>query len=409
MSSAHLSGPSWIANFKGLEPGKRRQVRINPKLIPGQDTKRNRVAAQAYAAECERYVSLLANGAAAPSYVDHAEEIGAITSTQAAQLRGVPLPAPERAQDLILTAGAEHPSSKAEPIDAAARHHRLLERFVTWAKITKIDQITIDLVQRWISHLGQEGYAWDSRRHALLWIRRACQMGTRQGIPDALTGFRLDRRKVGDRPKNVALDRAELVNLLAALHPDRQRIRVYRDGDAHDDPDYRPRLAVALGAAMGLRPSETFRLRVGDIDLDRQTLRTGHKNEASIRVLPLPLMLCAWLAPAIAGRSADETVLATTGPRGSRPFSQTTWTQWLGPILRQATARPEMQAKSLRKTFATWTARDRWPAIELEAFLGHESSQVAAITARSYLADYRVDDLRSAALRVDRLLRESIQ
>jgi integrase len=109
----------------------------------------------------------------------------------------------------------------------------------------------------------------------------------------------------------------------------------------------------------------------------------------------------------IAGRGPDDLIMTTTSPRGPKAFTATTWTQWLGPILRQAANKSEMQAKSLRKTFATWTARDRWPAIELEAFMGHESSQVAAITARSYLADYQVEDLRPAALRVDRLLLDS--
>ena len=408
MASAYLSGATWIVEFRALSAKASRRVRIPAKQVPAVDNRANRKAAQAYADDCERTVRVL-ESTLILDLVERARTLKAITAADAARLRGeAPPPTPPPKPEILLAA-ERHPASQAEPLIESEKHRRWLVRFVTWAQISHPRQLTLALVERWIAHLIAEGYAWDSRRHALLWIRRACALGASEGRPDPLAGFRLDRRRTGQRTANVALDRSGLIRLLAALDPGHITARRYRDGEAVQVPDHRPRLAAALGAALGLRPSETFRLRVRDCDLDRQALSTGEKNEASVRVLPLPLILCQWLQPLLTGRNPDDLVFITESPRGARPFTATTWTQWLGPLLRTHTGQETIQAKSLRKTFATWAARDRWPAIELEAFLGHESSQVASITARHYLADYQLDELRPAALRIDRLLREALQ
>jgi integrase len=373
--------------------------------VPGFESKANRTAAEAFAEECQRYVRLIESSPTAES-IEHAHQLGAITDDQAAALRGEQvalIPAKPIISGLVALA-QRHPSSTREDLGQAKRHQDLLLRFVTWAKVERPEQVTVDLAQGWIAHLAAEGWAWDSRRHALLWLRRACMMATKDGLPDPLYGFRLDRRAIGSRATIVALPVEDLVRLLAALHPSLVTRRAYLEGKYQALTDHRLRAAAALGGCMGLRPSETYSVRVKHIDLDRQSLHTGNKNEASIRVLPLPLILCKWLIPLIADLAQDDYLFRTDSPRGSRPFTATTWSQWLGDHLRTITGVEGLQAKSLRKTFATWTARARWPKIELEAFLGHESSEVAPITARSYLADYRVDDLRPAAGRINQLL-----
>ena len=163
---------------------------------------------------------------------------------------------------------------------------------------------------------------------------------------------------------------------------------------------------MALGGCLGLRSSEAQRLLVRDVDLAAGTLAVGarkRKREASRRTLPLPPMLLAWIRPLVEDREPDKPLLLTKSPRRPPgPFNPTSWGHWLAPLMESATGR-RMPPKRLRGSFATWTMSAKLPPRLIESYLGHTSALVLRVTARHYLAAAAIEELRPAALLIDRV------
>lgn len=413
MPSGFRSGTSWVVSFRGLRSKKARRVRVPLSVIPFDDDPQCKAAADALATECERYCRMLEKTPTGPD-LDHAEHIRAITEEQAATLRqsGIPTPEIDPADPLrvtILRAAESHPSSGREPIREEKKHRAYLQAFSTWSGVTLLHRLTLPDVTRWIGHLRARGLAFETRRHYLLWLRRAGQMASHYGLPNVLPrDLPVDRREAGEQVEVHAWTLLELGRALRYLAPSRvvhgraQGRRGARTPEqiAADRMDHRPRMAVVLGGFHGLRPSECTALLCGKVHLIPAYYATGRKTDASVRELPLAPLALAWMRPLVEGQPADAPVFRCwdTGA----PFGDVSWPQWLMPLLESATGSPG-KAKDLRKSFATWTS-EYLPGHITEAWLGHRDPRVTAMTGSRYRARRGHEALRASALQIERLM-----
>lgn len=387
MASAFKDKHGWVADFRAPHaPGKRRRrVRIPPERSA---TERD---ARQYADECERYCRLLESDHFDQADLRHAVELGAITPDQAFDLSGNPAYATRQAST-PRKAFEMHPSTVRErrrnPADYD-RHLNALNDFTARFHITHVREITLDLVQKWIDEMKRDGLRFDSRRHRLLPIRRACRMAPNLGYPDTLSGLVLDR---DDDPAPVKVySLADLLKTALLLAK---------------DPDPRYLAALALGAFMGLRPSEICRVRCCDIE--DGVLRVGHrvrKNASSQRSLPIPQTILPWIVRAGTGRTGDAPLILPDNWRGRRgyEFDQGTFAQFIKGRL-HGTIKPYLPPKAWRKSFMSWAVRAGINPAMMETWVGHRRSDVLPISARHYMEEIMIAQLRDVADQMDAII-----
>ena len=75
--------------------------------------------------------------------------------------------------------------------------------FSAFTGIEHLSMLTLNHLMLWVKELRARGWAWDTRRHALSYLRRATKMGTRVGIPDVVAGMRIDYRDQVRTPVRV--------------------------------------------------------------------------------------------------------------------------------------------------------------------------------------------------------------
>ena len=394
MPSAFLDKKGWIADFKPIAgTGARRRVRVPERILAVGDAE---AAARAYASECERYCRLIDHNPTDQPTILHAASIGAITQADADSLLSSGIPAPSSRTLTILEAAEMHPATQHEcnaNDREYSRHLRELREFLSWSGITTVPELTLPIVQGWIAHLRAQGYTWSGRQHRLRMIRRAARIGGTQGYPDVLSGWRLDR---AEAPPTVEVwSLPELGQAISGL---------LGSGQA------RELAAVGLGAFIGLRSSEIIRLQAGDLSCDLlHVAKREAKNSASRRVLPLPETLLSWVRPLAGGDPHKPLLCPLTGHGRSKetPFSAEDYAHWLAPKLELLTG-IALPPKCLRKSFASWAMDEGVPVRHIEAFLGHTSGQVAAVTSRHYLARSAAQELRSSAQIIDRVLHDCL-
>ncbi len=292
---------------------------------------------------------------------------------------------PTREGITIEGAWEKHPSTIREPEDRRKKYRRMLKAFTDHVRYVELRKLSFADVADWVAELKTgkpeypEGFAWSTRFHYLMPLRRAAAMAVTFGLPDVLAELSIDERD--EEEHNVqAWTLSEIAQAWHQLADNR-----------------RARVALALGAFVGLRPSEIYRAKCGDLDPDgrlaigiRQVseaeLRAA-KNKPSRRKLPLPAIVLAEVRALIGTRSPDKPLISTHKGKASGPFNEITLVEWLGPLLEQATGRA-LTPKHLRKSFASWViaaAVDFWHA---EAYMGRDTPMTKSITGRRYLADF---------------------
>lgn len=147
-------------------------------------------------------------------------------------------------------------------------------------------------------------------------------------------------------------------------------------------------IAVELMVWCGLRWGEMAGLRVCDIDWLRQrvkvvgaALQSGEwkeypKSAKSRRELPVPAHVMLLLSPLAAGRRAEDRLFVTERPyKGQhRPWSGSNWRDVFNAAVKAAGA-PPYSPHALRHSAASWLVQDGVPIYDVQAFLGHESTQ----------------------------------
>lgn len=284
----------------------------------------------------------------------------------------------------ILDAALDHPATRREIKDYPAHaesHRRRLIEFVQCAGVAELRAVRMQHVESYIQDLRDEGLAWDTRRHALLWIRRACASAPRYGLPDPIAGVKLDKRTRPESPRTLDLP------ALAALI----------QSSLADGADPRIPAALALMGYCGLRPSELIRLDVEHIDTAAALLHIGvrvAKNDASRRTLPVGRATIDAVAPLIAMRRAGPLFVygRTSGTRRMDAFK-------LHHILVPVAGVPP---KNLRKSFATiCTWELALDSRIVDAYMGHSVSGLSAVTGRHYLGAAVVRTLRAVPDAID--------
>lgn len=381
---------TWVADYRGLFQGSTQRLRPRVPASRIFSAATAKADATAFAQELHRYCRLLERGATDQD-VAHALNIGAITEAEAqALLSGRPVEPRRRLEPItIRDAALSHPSTQRDGMREQLRYLAYVDDFARFAGVTHLHLVTLDQVLRWIAELRARGWAWDTRRHALLYVRRACVMAAQHGLPNVLVGIKLDQQERRQRVVRAW----SLPQLAAAL---------VACGD-----DHRVRAAIALGGCLGLRPTEICRVSVTDLEGDLLHIgRRDAKNAASVRALPVPACVLPWLTAAAGKRKSGPLIESDVRRRG-RHLTPSGLFQALTDAL-SAAPRPPIAPKDLRKTFATWAA----PVIagaDLERFLGHASALHAQVTVRHYLAHHLAEQLRPAAKALDAALSEALR
>ncbi len=372
------SRPHWYAKIRGLH-------QVDPKhtvmRVPASRIRNPKTAKQdaaAFADECERYCRIL-EGSFDQADVAHAGRLGAISSDQGDALRrGLAVPARGKQTDTltIRAAALSHPSSARDATGKQLEYLRYLDQFMALAGVSELHLVTIDQVLDWIKAMRKQGLSWDTRRHHLLYLRRAFVMGRRKNIPDQLAGLKLDHRG-DDRPvvRTWSLDR--LVREILTTS------------------DLRRRAVLVMGGLLGMRPSEIVRADIPDLvgDLLAVGVRL-RKNDPSRRTLPVPPTALAWITPAIGKRKTGALIQSLGRRYIPEHISIGALNQMMASLLREID--DPIATKDLRKTFATW-AEELIPAADLERYLGHATALHAPVTDRHYLARHQAEKLRPAA------------
>lgn len=378
----------WIADYVGLFTTKHVKVRVPPSRILSPDTAK--ADATEFAGELDRYCRLLERPHTDQD-VSHAQTIGAISEAEAlALLNGQAIQPRRRLEPItIRDAALSHPSSQRDSVKVKLRGCTALDDFSECAGVKHLHLVTLDHVLSWITTMRSRGWAWDTRRHALLYLRRACVMGTGSGLPNVIIGHKLDRQERRQR-----IVRAwSLPQLAAAL--------------VANDDDHRIRAALVLGGCLGLRPSEICRATVTDLEGDVLHIgRRAAKNNPSERALPVPSCIVPFLKAAIGKRQSGPLIQSDIRRRG-RHLTGSGLHSAMTTALR-AKPRPPIAPKDLRKTFATWSAMVI-DAGDLERYLGHASALHAQVTVRHYLAHHLAEQLRPAAKALDAALSEALR
>lgn len=404
MTSAWQSGRGYLAKYKPLF-GKICQRRV-PKEVWNKAADPLQAALD-WAATCEQICAEIVKDPAAVD-VQKALKLGAINEAQAtALLNDLPPPPSSGAAVTIEAAFFSHPSSQRETGRERERYIEYVGRYTKWSGSNKLHDLTLDSFTRYRDSLIKQGYSWDYRRHLLLPLRRVSKMAAaRFGMPDVLGSLRLDK------PERRSVVEAWTLEEL---------------GPGLVAEDLRLRVSIGLGAFVGLRLSEVIRIRCDDLRKDGRLPigllpgREGEaKNASSRRLLPMPRTLAGWMRELAEGRKPDATLLETNpgnirldGKANSRrqPFTQTTYTQWLGPLLAELTGK-DLPAKSLRKTFATWTRRAGLHQEHREIYLGHETELAQSITGQRYISDlYELlaDEMKPTTAWIEQQLHKSTQ
>ncbi len=364
MAYAFRDSKGWLASFK-------------PPRVTGQSKRRVRCGPQATEADALALAQRLdalcrqLDHAATPSLVAAAIEARAI-SHRDADLFGAGEPEPR--EPTIADLYDAHPSTQRERESAPGdyrRHVAYLNRYCA-AFGNHVSGLTLSNVVRWLQAARQIGQSWDTRRHHLLPLRRAARMASTLGYPDQLSGFRLDQRDAGG-PAHEPLELSTICRQLEHLAEAGKMI-------------------VALGAFCGLRPSEIRRARWADLAGDVLTVgNEAAKNASSRRAIPLPQ--CA-LDAIQASRIDDNQTGYLIGYTGNHAYSHHGFTHLCARIV-------PWPVRDLRKAFARACIRAGVEQWRYEAYMGHITGAVSAITGRHYAGAALVEELRPVAQAID--------
>jgi len=383
---------AWIASFKpygwrkGM-PYKQKYVGIRPKK-----------QALSMAREFEYICSELQTGDPSQEIIAKAIKKKLITPDQAETFadRGV-LPEMDLGRPTIKKCYDDHPTTRHEDFHsprAKKQHDRDLKIFKDWAGVEFQDQVTFDMVVRYQEYLVDQGLSWETRRHRLSVIRRACAMAARQyGMADPLYRSRINPRRGNEQIRKV---------------------ETFQLGDLHracrQDLEPRQRAVIILGGFHGLRSSEIFRVQAGDYDPRTRTLTVGlreRKTSTSYRQLPLAKTASLWMRRLTRSMDPEELLVhpASWCERGDGKFRSDTFGSWCAKWLPEATGR-QLPPSALRKTWATEARRRRIEGWLIDLYMGHQPRDVAAVTTQHY-TDLDHHELLPVAEEIQKWLRPS--
>jgi site-specific recombinase XerD len=161
----------------------------------------------------------------------------------------------------------------------------------------------------------------------------------------------------GRRPKTVpvVLGSEEVVELLAAVQPLRQRI------------------VLATLYAAGLRLEEGLHLKIEDIDSHRMLLRVTHGKGARQRVVPLSPRLLQELRDYGRVARPQGSWLFPAAPKFDQPISSNTIQKSCQAALKRTNIKQHVTPHTLRHSYATGLLEAGVDLLTIQRLLGHRS------------------------------------
>lgn len=248
---------------------------------------------------------------------------------------------PERHPLSLVALACSHPSVHYEETKNPAdydRHLEYLRAFCRHQNVYTIEILRLTHVEAWLRHLKALNRAFDTRRHAIMYLRHACTMGADHGFPNVIGSKTIDRREIKkSRSDNYTL---------------REILQIINDARDHEPENV---AAFALMGLMGLRPSEvqaitpaSFYVTATADQPNIAVLHTGAKTESSIRELPLPKLVRDLIRPLLQQHTSPNTLLFRTSH--NRAVDHTNFAKWLAGMYRHTAVR-RLPPKTLRKSF----------------------------------------------------------
>jgi len=213
-------------------------------------------------------------------------------------------------------------------------------------KKEKCEMLDENNIRDFLLHCQQKNMSAESRNVFLsamkFFYRHVVREQKNIDIHVAKTGYSLP----------VVLSRNEIQHVLGALHNSKHRLL----------------LSLAYGA--GLRVSEVVALRVGDVDLDEQTLHIKQAKGQKDRITVVPGKLVNDLRSLMAGKTKDEVVFASE--RGGKLTTRTAQ-QIFSNALKKAGIKKNATFHSLRHSFATHLLENGTDVRYVQELLGHQN------------------------------------
>lgn len=201
------------------------------------------------------------------------------------------------------------------------------------------------------------------------------------------------------------------VNLPAGNARDHYYLTVEEYGRLREamDPHYRP--ALDLAVTTGVRPSELWELRAGDVDLTRRRVHVRravrHVKAGTVvappkNAKPREVPLIPWVAEELAERitgARRDTLLFTT-PNGAQVRENNFGRRYWKAAVEASGLPADLRFYDLRHTAASWAIRSGASVKAIQRMLGHKT---AAITLQVYAGLYD-EELDTVAERIGKLL-----
>ncbi len=144
-------------------------------------------------------------------------------------------------------------------------------------------------------------------------------------------------------------------------------------------PTRKMKLAIGIMYAAGLRNSELCRLRVCDLDFDRNTIRISQGKGASDRLVMLPATFAPQLRIICSELSADGWIFPSQNHRKNRHLSSRTLQRWVATAAELAGVAKRVTPHSFRHAFATHLLENGTDIRFIQKLLGHQRLETTTI------------------------------
>ena len=139
------------------------------------------------------------------------------------------------------------------------------------------------------------------------------------------------------------------------------------------------KLAIGLMYAAGLRNSEVCRLRVKDLDFDRNTIRIEQGKGRCDRVVAMPGTFFQALSQICQGTNYDDFLFPSREYRNNRHISPRTLQRWVSECACLAQVKKRVTPHSFRHAFATHLLENGTDIRFIQKLLGHKRLETSTI------------------------------
>ena len=247
----------------------------------------------------------------------------------------------------------------------------ILTQFLEYLGDKELSEVSVWDIDGFLAYLRRKGYKPGSIYTAAVAVKRFLEY---VGLIENLKGFEYPRRPK-DLPKY--LDREDIKALIDAADEERNEERRKRD-----------KLIVLLLYTTGMRVSELVSIKIGDVDLERLSIRIRGKG-AKEREVFFSRALLPLLEEFVKGRRPSEPLFKG---RNGKSIHYVTVERILRRLARRAGIGRKVTPHILRHSFATHSLMRGMDVREIQELLGHASLKTTQVythvSRRRLFSDY---------------------